>query len=293
VTVPANLVPGQVTITVTASDGLSATDNNFSIQAPPSPTISTLYPDTAVPGAEIHIYGLNFGSNPGTVTIGGVAATVNQWTPYYLGVTVPDGLKAGQTAPIVVTSANGTTASDSNFTIQGPPTPRISTVYPTSAALGTVIHLYGQNFGSTPGTVTLGGVSATVDQWSPCYLAVTVPAGLKAGQNAPVVVTAADGMTATDNNFTIQAPPTPRISAVYPTIAAPGTVIHLYGLNFGSTPGTITIGGISVTVDQWTPYYLGVTVPTGLKAGQNAPIVVTATDGQSAEWTSFTISNGG
>lgn len=291
VTVP-NSPPGQATVTVTASDGLSATSTNFSIEPPPIPVISTLYPNTAPAGAMIRIYGMNFGSTAGSVTIGGLPASVDQWTPYYLGITVPAGLKAGQSAPVVVTAADGESATYAHFTIQGPPTPRISTVAPNSASPGTMIRLYGMNFGSTPGSVTIGGVSAPIDQWTPYYLAVTVPNGLAAGQAVPIVVTAADGQSATDTHFTVQGPLVPRISAVYPAVANPGTVVHLYGLNFGSAPGTVTIGGVPALVDQWSLYDIAVTVPADLKAGQNAPIVVTGSDGQSAEWAAFTVGSG-
>ncbi|MDA8206804.1 MAG: IPT/TIG domain-containing protein, partial [Thermaerobacter sp.] len=286
VTVPSTLKSGPATIVVTAADGQTGTSTAFTVQAPPTPTISGLYPSTAPVGATVSLYGSNFGSTPGTVTIGGKAATVQNWSPYYLTVTVPSGLNPGK-ATITVTAADGQTGTSTAFAVQAPPTPVISGLYPNTAPVGATVSLYGSNFGSTPGTVTIGGKAATVQSWSPYYLTVTVPSTLKSGP-ATIVVTAADGQTGTSTAFTVQAPPTPTISGLYPSTAPVGATVSLYGSNFGSTPGTVTIGGKAATVQSWSPYYLTVTVPSGLNPGK-ATIAVTAADGQTGTSQAFTV----
>ena len=72
----------------------------------------------------------------------------------------------------------------------GKPYPIIASVSPTSGAPGSTVTIKGTNF-FTPGTVTIGGTTATTTAWSPTSIKATVPAGLAAG--ATTVSVTADG----------------------------------------------------------------------------------------------------
>jgi len=70
--------------------------------------------------------------------------------------------------------------------------PALTTVTPPSGIVTTVVTLTGSNFGSTQGTVTIGGTTATVQSWTDTTVVAVVP-DLHPG-NADVVVMAAAGM---------------------------------------------------------------------------------------------------
>ena len=89
---------------------------------------------------------------------------------------------------------------DSRVTVPIPPT-NITSVTPTSGAVGTQITIAGTNFGATQGasTVTFNGAAATATSWNATSIDVTVPAGATTG---PVVVTVG-GQASNGVNFTL------------------------------------------------------------------------------------------
>jgi len=89
----------------------------------------------------------------------------------------------------------------------GTPAPSITSLNPTSGAVGTSITITGANFGASQGTstVTFNGIVVTPGSWSTTSISVTVPASLATGStNVVVTVTnvASNGAT-----FTVTAPP--------------------------------------------------------------------------------------
>src|SRR5207247_373630 len=79
--------------------------------------------------------------------------------------------------------------------------PSITSLSPTSGAVGDSISLYGTAFGSTQGTstVTFNGVSATASTWTSTRVIARVPAGATSG---PVVVTGG-GTASNGASFTV------------------------------------------------------------------------------------------
>src|SRR5690606_15961407 len=59
----------------------------------------------------------------------------------------------------------------------GPAQPQATAVSPTPAQRGANITITGSGFGTTPGTVTVGGVGGTVSDWTATSITAAVPAG--------------------------------------------------------------------------------------------------------------------
>jgi len=74
---------------------------------PLAPTVTTFAPQVAPRGATFTVSGSNFGNNAGTVTVGGHAAAVTDWTATSITATVPQGAANGWTE-VGVTTAGGT-----------------------------------------------------------------------------------------------------------------------------------------------------------------------------------------
>lgn len=191
-TVPASLVAnaGAATVTVSTTAG---TSNNFTFTInAASPTISALSPPSGTAGSTVTISGSHFGSTQGTVSIGGAAATVTSWTDSSISATVPSGLSTGSASLIVTTSGNLTASSTFTVNASGA---SISSINPSSGAVGTLVTISGSDFGTTKGTVSFGGTATTVTSWTDSSITATVPSGLSVG-NANVVITTSDNKTA-------------------------------------------------------------------------------------------------
>ena len=120
--------------------------------------------------------------------------------------------------------------------------PLISGFAPASAAQGTPLTIYGSNFGTSPGTVSLGGAQvplANITSWSASSIVLTVPASGAPG----VIIVSASGVTATSPSqfqyipadFTVSSP-SPSTVTAYPTGAASGSFTKtISGANFSGT----------------------------------------------------------
>ncbi|HLJ29310.1 MAG TPA: IPT/TIG domain-containing protein [Candidatus Angelobacter sp.] len=244
----------EVTVVTTASNGvpftvvpgISFSSNKGSVGS--SVTIS-------VPGG-------GFGSTQGTstLTFNGVAATPTSWSNTSITASVPGGVPAGG-IPVAVTVGNIVYAG--TFEVL----PAISSLSPTSGAVGTIVTVTGTSFGSTQGTSQLvfGDAVATPGSWSNTSITVPVPAGASTGN---VVVTVA-GIPSNGVPFTVG----PGIS-LSPVSGPVGTVVTITGTGLGMTQGTstITFNGISATAASWSATQIVTSVPAGATTG---PVVVT------------------
>src|SRR5229473_7929751 len=116
--------------------------------------------------------------------------------------------------------------------------PTITSLSPTSGAVGTSVTITGTNFGSSVGssTVTFNGTPATtISNWSATSIIVPVPAGATTG---PVVVIVG-GVSSNGVAFTVI--PTPNITSVNPTSGPIGTSVSIAGTNFGGSQGSSTV----------------------------------------------------
>src|SRR5580704_7826234 len=230
-----------------------------------SPTITSVSPTTGGAGTVIEVYGSNFGGSQGssTVTINGTSlGTSSYWTQGRVQFTLPSGLSSGN----LVATVGGTASNGISFTIP-PPSPSITSVSPTTGGAGTVIEVYGSNFGSSQGSsaVTINGSSlGTSSYWTQGQAQFTLPSGLNSGN----LVATVGGTASNAISFTIST--TPTITSVSPTTGGVGTVIEVYGSNFGGSQGssTVTINGTSLgTSSYWTQGQAQFTLPAGLSSG--------------------------
>src|ERR1700680_1822229 len=271
-TVPPGATTGNLVVTVsgTASNGVS-----FTVVA--APNITSLSPTSGAVGAAVTITGTNFGSTQGTSTVkfNGTTATVTSWSATSIVATVPNGATTGN----VVVMVGGNASNGSSFTVVA--APNITSLSPTSGAVGAAVTITGTNFGSTQGTSTVkfNGTTATVTSWSATSIATTVPSGGTTGN----VVGHASGVDSNGSTFTVF----PSISSLSPTSGAGGASITIAGLNFGSTQGTSTVkfNGTTATVTSWSTTSIVATVPNGATTGN----VVVTVGGNASNGVSFTV----
>ncbi len=79
--------------------------------------------------------------------------------------------------------------------------PTVTSIFPTSGPVGTVVQITGTNFGATQGgsTVSLNGTSATPTGWTSTLIEVLVPSGATSGSFSLTV----NGQNATSATFTV------------------------------------------------------------------------------------------
>ena len=115
--------------------------------------------------------------------------------------------------------------------------PSITSLSPTSGAIGASVTITGTNFGSTQGTstVTFNGTAATPTSWSATIIVATVPTGATTGN----VVVNVRGVNSNGLNFTVVASPQHHESES--DLGRIGASVTVTGTNFGATQGTSTV----------------------------------------------------
>ena len=199
--VPTNATSGEVTVRLASSDPL----RDGSCCAPVDYVVSNAVPLTLIPsvrvdpvsgpvGTKVVLFGQGFGhakeSDDG-VLIGGQAATIAQWKDDAIVFHVPLGAESG---PLVL-KQHGRERTLAQFTVH---TPRITSIGPLSAPIGTLLRISGEHFGfysesgSTPynfmdfdtgeNRVEIGGVRAVIYRWNDDRIDVWVPFSATSGK---------------------------------------------------------------------------------------------------------------
>ena len=116
-------------------------------------------------------------------------------------------------------NASGVNSSGVTFTVVSAPS--ITTLSPTSGAVGVPVTITGTSFGSTQGTgtVNFNGTSASITSWAASSIKVTVPAGATTGN----VVVYASGVNSNGVAFTVA----PSITTLSPTSGAVGASVTI------------------------------------------------------------------
>ncbi|HXJ06004.1 MAG TPA: IPT/TIG domain-containing protein [Candidatus Acidoferrum sp.] len=271
--VPIGATTGNVVVTVggTASNGLT-----FTVA---TPTITSLNPTSGGTGTSVAIAGTNFGATLGssTVTFNGTAATPTGWSATSITVPVPVGATTGN----VVVTVSGVASNGMTFTVTSP---AITSLTPSSGAVGTSVLVAGTNLGATQGssTVTFNGTTATPTGWSATNITVPVPIGATTGN----VIVTVGGVASNALGFTVTPPP-PAITTLNPTTGPVGTSVVITGTNLGAAQGssTVTFNGTAATPTGWSATSITVPVPVGATTGN----VIVTVGGVASNGLSFTV----
>src|SRR5437879_9418658 len=120
-----------------------------------------------------------------------------------------------------------------------PAAPHITSINPTSGAVGTTVQIFGSNF-VIPGSpddpvVSFNGVFTPILSLSGSHITVQVPPGATTWN----VVVFNPGSTSSNGVlFTVTGTGTPTLSLLSPTSGKAGTSVTITGTNFGSAQNT-------------------------------------------------------
>jgi RHS repeat-associated protein len=228
----------------------------------PNPIVASVSPSSGPGGTQVQINGSGFGATQGSSTIAfnGVNATVASWSDTQITAAVP----VTATSGAVTVSEGGITSSGVNFTV---PAPQITSISPTSGAVGTQVTINGANFQTAKpsnGSVTFNGYSGTVASWNNTQIVANVPSGAITG---PVAVSIGSLSSNLDVRFTM---PNPVITGLSPAYGPVGTQFQINGSGFGATQGTSTVvinNSTALPVTSWSDSQIVVTVPSGAVSG--------------------------
>ena len=309
-TLPIGASSGPITVTTGAGSASTAGLAHPEFEVSDVPVILGFFPASGVAGQTVHVFGRSL-RNTHTVTFTGGASvsppfdlTADASGTALLAV-VPSGAVTG---PIVVTTPGGSASTAvlepappdgrGNFKLGLPPA--IDAFYPQSGPPGTVVIVSGRNlFDATH--VRLGGFSMPfvgIDDTG-TSIRVEVPAGAVTGT---LQVETPHGMADTAGlpkpSFVVDA--VPRVDAVYPPSADVGSVVTIFGANFGRaallfppvpSENVVRHGGVAWTVETVSESRSSMTVRVAAGSTGSAPVQVTTPGGTASSPTAFTVSD--
>ncbi|MGC2830144.1 MAG: IPT/TIG domain-containing protein, partial [Candidatus Acidiferrum sp.] len=162
----------------------------------------------------------------------------------------------------------------------------ITSLSPSSGAVGASVTIAGSGFGATQGmsTVTFNGIAATATSWSADTIEVSVPSGATTGN----VVVTVSGTASNGVSFTVD--PAPSITSLSVTSGVVGTSVTITGTNFGAIQdtGTVSFNGTDATPTSWSATTVVVTVPAEATTGN----VVVSASGVASNGINFTVVEG-
>lgn len=236
------------------------------------PVIISAAPLTAstAGGSTLILQGSNFGSSGASVSIGYLNCPITLQSQTMVYCTIPPGAGAGLPIRLSIGGQEFVTSGSLLFSYAAP---TLSSATPLSAPTqgGNDLVITGTNFAASETQVTVGGVACSLTQLQPTQLTCRVPPGV--GTNLPIVVTVG-GQVATDPALSLSYLG-PVITSANPTAGptAGGATLTLTGLNFGTTQGSVTVGGVNCPLTSQQHSQLQCLLPPGV--GTNVPIVVT------------------
>ena len=153
------------------------TSNGYTITI--EPNITALSPATGPSNILMTVAGTNFGFSQGNkvLLVNGTNPPVVSWSNTAIVVEITDLMAPG---PLPVQVIHDTLPS--NVVYFEHVRPYIDLTYPGNVTSGEQLWLVGRYLGSAAGTVTIGGISAPIESWTPGAIAVTVPAGVAMGR---------------------------------------------------------------------------------------------------------------
>jgi hypothetical protein len=250
------------------------------------PVILDYSPLFGLPGTVVTIQGTGFGASQGSSSvyayaIAGNAETVwpdvMSWSDTQIIVGVPSTMPLGEIYLFVEVNQQDSQGWHP-FTVGIPPL--VFGCSPQSGLPGTLLTINGKNFGQTQGnsyvsvlsSVTRTWTTWTPTSWSDTEIVVTVPSNMPLGLVwLYVKVNKLDSIGVVP--FTVGTPATVKSSS--PIYGNPGTVLTIYGTNFGQTQGNSYVSVLSSVTHTWTTWTprswsdveIVVTVPSNMPRG--------------------------
>jgi hypothetical protein len=188
VRIPDNAGTGVIQLTVVDA-GTVVTPQPFEVWA--APAVSSFTPTRGAPDSTVTVVGRGFltGRGQTTVTVNGVAATVQSITDGQIVITLPRTATTGRI--VVKVRDRGEAQSATDLVVVQPP--RITSFTPRSAAPGEALTIGGENFGTVVADVTVTYVddaatgaaqTLTVLSLSATQIVVAAPSGTRNGRLA-------------------------------------------------------------------------------------------------------------
>ena len=234
-----------------------------------SPFITSVSPASGPVGTQVQVNGSGFGTTQGSSSVAfrSIAASIISWSDTQIIATVPTGAGSGT---LTVSVASVTSNTNINFTV---PTPKITSLSPTSGIIGTTVTINGSGFQSAEGIGSVAfadGHAAPILSWSDTQIVVQVPSTAISG----AVSVQANNSDQSNQNFAFTLP-NPLVTGLVPSHGPAGTQVQVNGTGFGATQGssTIAFGTVSATVVSWSDTQIVALVPNGV--GNSSPVKVT------------------
>lgn len=255
-TVPANATSGTMGVWQNLN---SNWDVEFSMV---SPHVTGLVPTSGPVGTQVQINGSGFGIAQGssTVTIG-AAATVVTWSDAQIVAIVPSNAQSGQVS-VLVSGINSN--NNLNFTVPGP---RITSISPSTGAVGSYVTINGTGFQTSRGSGQVcfnAGCTTSAGSWSDTQIVVAVPAGSTSGS----VRVIANNSTVSNQDLAFTMP-NPIVAGLVPASGPTGTQVQVNGAGFGITQGgsTVTFNNAVASVVSWSDTQIVAVVPSTALSG--------------------------
>jgi hypothetical protein len=223
--------------------------------------IESVSPSTIVPGDTVVVHGTGFGTAQGTsiVTLNGAILPVVSWSDDSIDVSI---WVSARTGPVTVTVEN---LASNEMRCAVLRTPTLISVEPDTGTYGTFVAIRGYGLQPPFGrpAVSFGGVSASVIAYNDSVVETKYPTGCATG----LVSVSVDGVRTNSLSYAAFG-----ITKVEPAETQPGNTITITGNGFGAAQGTgsVTLGGVPMTVVQWNNTSIQTQVSEDHRSGEVA-----------------------
>ena len=236
------------------------------------PALEGVEPTSGAPGALVALTGSGLAARGATpsVTFGGVSAQVLFAFPDYVLVAIPAGAPLGIVD--VVLTRSGLASVPIPFSVVTSPDPVLTSISPSTVAVGTIVILHGENLGSPLSSVQVSFAGTPAERVLALEHAIVavVPPGALSG---PVTATV-EGRTSNALEVTVGELSAPTITSLSPASGSVGTLVRISGADLFVVEESldVTFGGVRAAIFGLDESALTVVVPTGALDGD---VVVT------------------
>lgn len=241
-------------------------------------TVSQVSPQSGGAGTAVKVQGTGFSTVTNIRLNGSILANFTVVDDSTLIFGVPSGSSSGT---LVLGTANGNVTALSSFNVtRRNARPRVSTISPEQAGIGSEIVVSGTNLGAVT-EVRLAGQEIDFAVLSERQLSFTVTESMSSGR---IQVFTAGGNATSRRDFTPLVPLS--ISSISPLSGAVGSTLVINGSNFTSGTVVTFYGGAVASRPSISSNRISVAVPSGASSG---PITVSNALGSSTSIENFTV----